>query len=188
MSNTEENQQNNTNVQVTNTTDEGNTTKRVQEIQKALLKIDQTKGQQAQDLYNLYGSLVSAPNADTNPTIEGKTAAQIMEEFEKVSAEVGNDKAKLEAELNELLHPVSQTQAERQEILQKRLKMANAAAQEKPKDLTKFSNPELDAIRKQLQNTTLKGGEKAAIDDGTGGEGRKASGPNLVDGNKKQKA
>lgn len=185
MSNTNPNTTEGTTTAPTTTVEkkEGNVTQNLANVQRQLMDIDKTEGAKAIAIYEEIGALRSSAyhNKDVKGP-SGKTIDELQKEFDTISTAIGEKKASLEKQMQTLLHPPEYTQEERQKILKERADMANAAAQEKPKDLTAFANPELDKIRSQLQNTTLKGGEKASIDDGTGGEGTgKPSGPNKVD-------
>ena len=148
-----------------------NTIDKVAELRAQLVEIDQNEGEKARELLNLYSALHADPSGDKAKDSEGRTAAEVYAEYERVSAETAKQKAPLEQQLNDFskgLGLVADYQTLRQ-AAKERAEASAAACQEQPKDLTSFSNPELDKIRSQLQTNPLPGGEKASIDDGTGG-------------------
>ena len=167
--------------------DANNVTANLKNIQIQLMDIDKTDGKKAQELMEEIGALRASSYHDKNVKgPSGKTVDELVKAFDALSESIGKKKAALEAQLNAILHPPEYTPEERETILKERTERANAAAQEKPKDLTAFSNPELDRIRAELQKNPLKT-DNAAIDDGTGGEGGKPSGPNQADGQQQNK-
>lgn len=149
-----------------------NTVNKVAELRAQLVALDENEGANARELLNLYSALHADPSGDAAKDEQGRTAAEVYAEYEKVSSEVAAKREPLEAQLNELskgLGLVADYQTLRQ-AAKERAEASAAACQEPPaKDLTEFSNPELDKIRSQLQTNPLPGGEKASIDDGTGG-------------------
>ena len=148
-----------------------NTIEKVTQLRAQLVEIDQNEGEKARELLNLYSALHADPSGDNAKDDQGRTAAEVYAEYEKVSAETAKQKEPLEAQLNEFnkgLGLVADYQTLRA-AAKERAEASAAACQEPPKDLTAFSNPELDRIRSQLQTNPLPGGEKSSIDDGTGG-------------------
>lgn len=155
----------------TATTEENvNITNQIQSIQKQLHEIDATEGAKVQQMLNFAAAAHASPGGD-DVKVEGKTEAEWMEEFQKASKAVGEKKAELENQLTTLMQQAGRTESpqERRKKWEETVERANKAAQEPVKDLSKFSNEELDKIRSQLQNAPLKGQEKTAVDDGTGG-------------------
>lgn len=147
-----------------------NTIEKVTQLRAQLVEIDQNEGEKARELLNLYSALHADPSGNAKDD-QGRTAAEVYAEYEKVSAETAKQKAPLETQLNEFskgLGLVADYQTLRA-AAKERAEASAKACQEQPKDLTAFSNPELDRIRSQLQTNPLPGGEKASIDDGTGG-------------------
>ena len=148
-----------------------NTIDKVTQLRAQLVEIDQNEGEKARELLNLYSALHADPSGDQAKDDQGRTAAQVYAEYERVSAETAKQKAPLEAQLNDFskgLGLVADYQTLRA-AAKERAEASAAACQEQPKDYTQFSNPELDRIRSQLQTNPLPGGEKSSIDDGSGG-------------------
>lgn len=148
-----------------------NTTKKIQEIQKQLREIDQTDGLKVQQMLNYAAAAHASPGGD-DVKVEGKTEAEWMAEFDKESKAIGEKKAALEEQLNQVMQNAGRIESpeERKAKWLETVERANKAAQEPVKDLTAFAHPELDQIRSQLQNAPPKGQETSAVDDGTGGE------------------
>lgn len=147
-----------------------NTIDKVAELRAQLVEIDQNEGEKARELLNLYSALHADPSTDAKDD-QGRTAAEVYAEYERVSGETAKQKAPLEQQLNDFtkgLGLVADYDTLRQ-AAKERAEASAAACQEQPKDYTQFSNPELDRIRSQLQTNPLPGGEKSSIDDGTGG-------------------
>lgn len=147
-----------------------NATKNMTEIQKKIYELDTTKGKEVGELYYQWQGAVN--QANMSGTEEDRKAAEdARAKWEKASEELGQAKSGLESQLLGLTHPALYTPEERKKILTERKEMQEKAITEKPKDNSQFANPQLDEIRKQLQDNPLKGGDAASIDDGTGGEG-----------------
>lgn len=148
-----------------------NTIARIGELTKQLAEIDEVEGAKARELLNLYSALHVDPSDNTKDA-EGRTAAQVYEEYVKVSNEVAQKKKPLEDQLADFqkgLGRIADNETLRQ-ASKERAAASQAACQEPFRDYTEFSNPELDRIRSGLQKNPLSGGDKAAIDDGSGGE------------------
>lgn len=148
-----------------------NTINRVVELRAQLVQIDETEGAKANELLQLYSALHVDPSGNAKDE-QGRTAAQVYAEYERVSAEVGQKKKPLEDQLNDFqkgLGLVADYDTLRK-AAKERAEASAAACQEPFRDYTEFSNPELDRIRSGLQKNPLPGGDKASIDDGSGGE------------------
>jgi len=148
-----------------------NTQERIAELAAQLNEIDNTRGAEARELLNLYGALHADPSGNAVDK-DGRTAAQVYEAYEKLSQEIATERAPLEAQLNDFskgLGMVADYNTLRK-LAKERAEASARNCQEPFKDMTEFSNPQLDKIRSDLQKNPLPGGDKASIDDGTGGE------------------
>ena len=149
-----------------------NTVARIGELTKQLQDIDDTQGAKARELLNLYGALHADPSGVAK-TEDGKTAADVYAEYEALSGDIAKQRAPLEEQLNDFskgLGMVADYNTLRR-LSKERAEASAKACQEPFRDnLTDFANPELDKIRSALQKNPLPGGDKASIDDGTGGE------------------
>jgi hypothetical protein len=161
---------NNNNTTTATQENKENITKRMSSIQQQLMALDSSpEAAKVTSYLNLYGALHSSP--DENAKIDGKTAEDYLELFNKESEALGKKRVALETELQELMRANRGMGKEDLEASKKHMiQQSNVAAQEPVKDLTAFAHPELDKIRSELQKNPLPGGDTAAIDDGTGGQ------------------
>ena len=147
--------------------------KRLAEIKVALLKLDYTEGTANNELLSQSSALRSDPDKNA-VNKDGKTADELLAEFNEKSAATGKKKEALEKEMVSLTK--SANSVADYDTLRKasreRAAASQLACQEKPTDLSEFSNQELDKIRSQLQANPLPGGDAASVDDGTGGTGK----------------
>lgn len=151
--------------------EEVNYTKEIQRLQKALYDLDATDGKVAQDMLSKAAAAHASPGGD-EVKVEGKTEAEWYEAFKEESEKVGKKRAELEKQMTTVMQAAgrSETPEERKAKWLQTVAAANKAAQEPLKDLSKFSNEELDKIRGQLQSGPPPGSERSAVDDGSGGE------------------
>ena len=147
-----------------------NTIARIGELTKQLAEIDETDGAKARELLNLYSALHVDPSENTKDE-QGRTAAEVYAEYEKVSQEVAAKKKPLEDQLADFQKGLGRIadDATLRQASKERAAASAAACQEPFRDYTEFSNPELDRIRSGLQKNPLPGGDKSSIDDGSGG-------------------
>jgi len=148
-----------------------NTQERIAELAAQLQQIDDTEGAKARELLNLYGALHADPSGNAKDE-KGRTAAEVYEEYQTLSGEIAMSRAPLEQQLNDFskgLGMVADYNTLRK-LAKERAEASARNCQEPFKDMTEFSNPQLDKIRSDLQKNPLPGGDKASIDDGTGGE------------------
>lgn len=148
-----------------------NTIVRIGELTTQLQEIDETEGAKANELLNLYSALHVDPSGEAKDE-QGRTAAEVYAEYERLSAEAAKKKEPLVNQLNDFqkgLGLVADYQTLRK-AAKERAEASAAACQEPFRDNTEFANPQLDAIRSQLQKNPLPGGDKASIDDGSAGE------------------
>lgn len=151
--------------------EEVNYTKQIQELSKQLQELDATEGKKVQEMLSKAAAAHAQPGGE-NVKVEGKTEAEWYEAFKVESEKVGETRAKLEEQMTKAMQAAgrSETPEERRKLWEERVAAANKAAQEPLKDLSKFSNEQLDKVRSQLQSGPPPGGERSAVDDGTGGE------------------
>lgn len=147
-----------------------NTQVKVAELAAQLQNLDDTEGAQARELLNLYSALHADPSGNAK-SAEGKTAAEVYAEYEALSKSIGEKRAPLEQQMNDFskgLALVADYQTLRK-MAKERAEASAQACQEPPRDVSEFSNPELDRIRSKLQTNPLPGGDTASIDDGSAG-------------------
>lgn len=147
------------------------TVQQLANLQEELVKIDKDKGKQAMMLMNEYTMLTASSYHKPAKNSKGQTAADVYEEWQKLTEDIGKQKKVYEDKIHAILNPTELTSDEIKQFRKVQIERANTAAQEIPRDLTKFKNDELDGIRAKLQQSPLKA-DNASVDDGTGGEGK----------------